>query len=170
VSQNFDFASDLEKISSSPLVIFFDGKCGLCDRFVKFVFEKDLNRKFLFVSLQSELARSFFDQSEVKSDINESNRKYVIDSMSSERAFAGSERELSSVVFWWNKKVYVQSDAALLIISELFSSKWPRYLLYFPKFIRDLLYQLIARNRYALFGKKDACLWVKNSERGRFFL
>lgn len=37
-----------------------------------------------------------------------------------------------------------------------------------PTFLKDSLYHLIARNRYAIFGRAEACLIPDNSVRNRF--
>jgi predicted DCC family thiol-disulfide oxidoreductase YuxK len=68
-----------------------------------------------------------------------------------------------------NEKVYTKTDAVIQIAKQL--SGWPRLLMglkIVPKFFRDFGYDLIAKNRYALFGKKDSCRMPNESERNRF--
>ncbi len=47
--------------------LFFDGDCGLCDRFVRFVAARDEGR-FTFVSLQSATARSMLSGTSAPTD------------------------------------------------------------------------------------------------------
>ena len=70
------------------------------------------------------------------------------------------EETLRTIVLLKGGKIYLRSDAALEIAREL-SGAWP--LLYgfkiIPRFIRDGIYNFIARHRYKWFGKQDAC-WI----------
>jgi len=50
-----------------------------------------------------------------------------------------------------------KSDAALTVLSNLPGWRWARMLRLFPKPLRDVVYNLVARNRYRIFGKNDAC-------------
>lgn len=66
--------------------------------------------------------------------------------------------ELSSVFLLENGRVYHKSSAVLQIAKQL-KSFWPLYLLIIiPKFIRDWLYDLIAKNRYRIWGKQEICM------------
>ncbi|WP_298110944.1 thiol-disulfide oxidoreductase DCC family protein, partial [Bradyrhizobium sp.] len=52
---------------------------------------------------------------------------------------------------------YFKSDAALTVLSSLPRYRWTRALLTLPKPLRDAVYNLVAKNRYRIFGKYDAC-------------
>jgi predicted DCC family thiol-disulfide oxidoreductase YuxK len=52
---------------------------------------------------------------------------------------------------------YFKSDAALTVLSNLPGWGWVRVLRSFPKPLRDAIYNLVARNRFRIFGKYDAC-------------
>jgi predicted DCC family thiol-disulfide oxidoreductase YuxK len=54
-------------------------------------------------------------------------------------------------------QAHLQSDAALTVLSNLPRWGWTRALFLVPKPLRDAVYALIARNRYRIFGKYDAC-------------
>ncbi|MGI9593850.1 MAG: thiol-disulfide oxidoreductase DCC family protein, partial [Patiriisocius sp.] len=66
-------------------------------------------------------------------------------------------------------RVYLKSTAALRI-SKKMSNLWP--LLYvcivLPKFLRDAVYDYIAKNRYAWFGKKDQCMIPSPATKDKF--
>lgn len=116
--------------------IFFDGVCNLCNGAVQFVIERDKNNVFRFASLQSDYAAKTITP------------------------FAIDPENLASFILLENGKVYQRSTAALRVAKKL-SGLWP--LLYafiiVPPFIRDAVYNYIAKNRYKWFGKQESC-WV----------
>jgi predicted DCC family thiol-disulfide oxidoreductase YuxK len=66
-------------------------------------------------------------------------------------------------------KVYQRSSAALRLYSHLpWYWKWSQLFWIFPKFIRDVVYNLVARNRYKWFGKKEECMIPTPDVRERF--
>jgi predicted DCC family thiol-disulfide oxidoreductase YuxK len=121
-------------ISENP-VILFDGVCNLCNGAVQFIIRRDKRNIFRFASLQSEAAKKLLSSVEMPPD------------------------RLDSIILIRNHQVYRESDAAVEIARE-FSGGW-KLLSWFrilPKFLRDAMYRLIARNRYRLFGKRDVCM------------
>lgn len=115
-------------------VILFDGVCNLCNSSVNFVIERDKKDKFRFAALQSEEGKQMLLEQ-------------------------GEDSEyLDSIVLVKNGKVYSKSTAALHIAKNL-SGLWPvlSVFLIIPKFIRDFFYDIIAKNRYKWFGKKNEC-------------
>ena len=122
--------------SEKNLIILFDGVCNLCNASVNFVLKNDTKNQFKFASLQSDAAQQLLLQFKVKNDKN----------------------HLDRIILIKNKTVYDKSTAALLIIKQL---KFPFSLgfvfIIIPKFIRDYIYDIIAKNRYKWFGKKNTC-------------
>ncbi len=125
-------------------LVLFDGVCNLCNQSVDFIIRRDPKAKFKFASLQSDLGQSLLQKHGLPSDYKQ------------------------SVLLLEKDKLYEKSSAALRIAREL-KGGWP--LLYgfivIPKFIRNFVYNLIARNRYRLFGKKDTCRIPTPEERDR---
>lgn len=125
-------------------IVFFDGVCNFCNASVQWIILKEKHPSFLFAPLQGETAKSV---------LGEMAAKEVPD----------------SVVLCQDGKVYTKSTAALRIARYL---RWPwRLLVIFtivPAFIRDLFYDIIAKNRYKWFGKKDACTLPSKELRARY--
>jgi len=122
-------------IMNEAPVILFDGVCNFCNYWVNFAIKRDKQKQLRFTPLQGETAKQLLP-------------RYQINPSS-----------LSSVVFIDNGKVYTQSSAALRICKHL-DGGWKLFfaLIIIPKFIRDFFYNIIARNRYKWFGKKESCM------------
>ena len=125
-------------------MILFDGVCNLCNRFVLFVIDRDRNAHFAFASLQGETARHLLEP----------------------HALAG---DLSTLVLVEDGRISTRSTAALRIASQL-GTAWSvcRVLLLIPRPARDLVYDWIARHRYAWFGRLDSCRLPTPELRARF--
>lgn len=126
-----------------PATIFFDGACNLCNGAVRFIIAQDRAKVFRFAALQSPAAR----------------------------AALGPVEGAGTIVLLEEGRRYERSDAAVRIA---FALPWPWPALAalagaLPKALRDAVYDWIARNRYRLFGKRDACaLAAPASEAARF--
>jgi predicted DCC family thiol-disulfide oxidoreductase YuxK len=113
-------------------IVLFDGVCCLCNNVVRFIGNRDRQRRFWFASLQSPAGQAFL------------------------RMLNLPEYTLDTFYLIQNGRVYKRSDAALRIAGQL-SFPWPVLygLMLVPLFIRDFLYNLVARHRYTLFRKVD---------------
>ena len=127
-------------------VIFFDGVCNLCTGVVQFVIRHDPKRKFRFASLQSEIGQQLLQQFNLPSE------------------------EFGSFILFEKGKVYTKSTAALTVAKNLngLLPVWYTWII-LPKFIRDSVYNLVARNRYKWFGKKEEC-WIPTPELNELFI
>ena len=124
-------------------IILFDGVCNLCEFSVQFIIERDSKKHFHFSSQQSELGQEFIKTHHLE--------------------------EHDSIILISQEKVFLYSDAALYIAKEL-NSKW-KYIFIFrfvPKILRDLVYKLIAKSRYSIFGKKESCIMPSQEIESRF--
>ncbi len=117
-------------------IILFDGVCNLCNSSVQFIIKRDKNDVFRFAALQSEIGEKLV-------------RERGID----------TSKVDSIILIQPEVAYYVKSDAALRIAKSL-SGIWPVLgaFLWLPSGLRDLIYDLVARNRYRIFGKRDACM------------
>lgn len=117
-------------------IILFDGVCNLCNQTVLRIIKLDKKDIFRFTSLQSETGKEIIDY--LKIDTTK------VDSI---------------ILFEPNQAYYLKSTAALKIFGN-FGGIWEvsKFLLFFPSFIRDFVYDIIAKNRYKWFGKKNQCM------------
>ena len=127
-----------------PPVVFFDGVCGLCNRFVDLVLRADRKATFRFAPLQGETARLVLPE-------------------------PTADPLAWSVVYWDEAGLHRESDASLRIYRRLGGLYWPLGLaLFVPRVLRDPVYRWVARNRYRWFGKRDTCRVPTPEQRDRF--
>ncbi len=127
-------------------VLLFDGVCNLCNGAVNFVIDHDAQGRFRFASLQSEAARPFLARAGLPPDYR------------------------GSLVLIEGTRAYVRSDAALEVARRM-DGGWPlvaRVLRLVPRSLCNRLYDLVARRRYAWFGRRDACRLMTPALRARF--
>lgn len=127
-------------------IILFDGVCNLCNGAVNTVIDADDQNKFLFSSLQSQVADNLL--SEVAID----------------------PKELDSIVLVTKDgQIYQKSDAALKVMTEI-GGLWSLAVVFkvIPRWIRDRVYNVVAKNRYRWFGKQDECRLPTADLRRRF--
>lgn len=129
-------------------VILFDGVCNLCNGFVNFVIDRDPAERFTFVSLQAEPARRLLAQHGQALPLN----------------------ALPSTIYLLRDgQVYQRSEAVLLILQQLRSNwRYAALLRYIPRPLRDWGYELVARNRYRILGREEACRIPSPALRRRF--
>jgi predicted DCC family thiol-disulfide oxidoreductase YuxK len=135
--------------NSAHPVVFFDGVCNLCNRTVQFIIRHDKKGVFRFASLQSKAGEEAKVRAEKQSE-------------------SGS-RKIDSIILFYKGSYYTKSSAALKIGMLLGGIGWllvPGYI--FPSFIRDAVYDVIAKRRYQWFGKRDECMIPTPELKARF--
>lgn len=129
----------------NDIIVLFDGVCNYCNRWVNFAIKRDKKKKLRFTPLQGKTANQLLPK------------------------FGINPTSLTSVIVIDKGKVYTQSSAVFRICKYL-SGGWK--LLYgfmiVPKFIRDFFYNIIARNRYKWYGKREECMVPTPEVRDRF--
>jgi predicted DCC family thiol-disulfide oxidoreductase YuxK len=116
--------------------IVFDGVCVLCSAWIGFVIKHDRAREFQFAAMQTVVGRTLLTQHGI--DPNDPVTFLLIDT----------------------NVAYTDTDAVLRVVSR-FGPAWRIFASIFrtiPRSLRNVLYRWIARNRYRLFGRRDACL------------
>ena len=126
-------------------VLLFDGVCNLCNGAVNFIIDHDPKGHFKFAALQSD-----FGQEKLKE-------------------LGYNQQEFDSLVLLSGDKVYKKSSAALRIAKKL-SGLYPLLYVFIiiPPFIRHGVYDIIAKNRYRWWGKRDSCRMPTPELRARF--
>ena len=132
-------------MTTDKKIILFDGVCNLCSGSVNFVIKRDHKDVFRFAPLQEGVGLELM-------------ATYKID-----------PAKTDSIVLIENGKAYVKSTAALRAARYL-PGLWP--LLYgfmiVPRFIRNWVYDFIARNRYKWYGKQESCMMPTPELRAKF--
>ena len=124
----------MDKIPPWPKIIFFDGVCILCNRTVDFLIRKDKRKELKFASLQSPLAKRLIPE------------------------YLSNNSSPGTVIFLDHEKIYSHSAAILRIMRNLpFPYNSTVIFLGVPVFLRDWIYNFIAKNRYRWFGKLEIC-------------
>ena len=126
-------------------VVLFDGICHLCDGAVHFIIKKEKSPEFYFAPLQSDTGKKLLTQ------------------------YGYPDHFLDGLVFIEKNRAYDRSSACLRIAGRL-KLPWSLFfcLLIIPKWIRDPVYQAIAKFRYRCFGKKASCSLPQGVEESRF--
>ncbi len=122
-------------MSNNYKIILFDGVCNLCNGAVTYIIKHDKKNVFKFAALQSEIGQQLIS-------------KFNIDTS-----------KVDSIILIDGEKHYTKSSAALHIAKQL-SGAYPLLFgfMVVPKFIRNSVYDYIAKNRYKWFGKKESCM------------
>lgn len=126
-------------------IILFDGVCNFCNRTVNTIIVHDKPAMFQFVPIQSKIANEMVAQ------------------------YGLNQKALSSVILVEEHQVFIKTDAIIRIAANL--SGWPRVfslLKYIPKGIRDAMYDLVAKYRYVIFGKRSVCMVPDETVSRRF--
>lgn len=128
-------------------IIFFDGVCNLCNASVNFVIKHDKKEQFLFASFQSDAAKEILLHFNLKNlDVN-------------------------TVILVEGQKVYDKSTAVLKIAKRLDGGYKAFYAFFIvPKIFRDWVYDIIAKNRYLWFGKRESCMIPSAKLKNRFLV
>lgn len=134
---------------SNPIV-FYDGVCGLCNRLVQFLLRRDKNDRLRFASLQSEFAAKVLSRH--GADPKDLDTLYVVQDFDEP-----------------TERLLLRSDA-ILYAARTLGSFWKIAGLgkIIPRPLRDLVYRLVARNRYRVFGKYETCMLPEPRHRNKF--
>ncbi len=136
---------NIDSLIDGQQVILFDGVCNFCNASINFVIDHDPQKRFKFASLQSDLGHEIL------------------------KKYHRNTSDFDSVILLKDNCLFIKSKAALEIAKDL-SGLW-KYLSVFsilPTFILDFFYDLIAKNRYKLFGKSEVCRMPSADLKERF--
>ncbi|MBA3985033.1 MAG: thiol-disulfide oxidoreductase DCC family protein [Flavobacteriales bacterium] len=132
-------------MESKKKIILFDGVCNLCNNSVVFIIKRDKKDIFRFAAIQSEEGEKLI-------------QKHQIDTSKTD-----------SIILVEGDSYSVKSTAALRIARNLKGINPVLYIfIVLPAFIRNWVYDFIAKNRYRWFGKKDSCMIPTPELRSKF--
>lgn len=127
---------------NNKIIILFDGVCNMCVSSVNFIIKRDSKDVFRFASLQGDVGQKMI-------------KKYSL--------------SINSIVLIKNGQVKTKSSAVLSILCHL-NTFWKALLIFYivPYPIRDILYNIVAKIRYSLFGKRHQCMVPNKSINSKF--
>lgn len=136
---------NIPHINNTDKVILFDGECTICNAWCKFVIRHDIANIYKLASMQSKKGQDILQYlNKPKSDFK---TLLLID----------------------NNTIYEKSSAFIKIISRFpLRIKWMTIFQYIPTFIRDVIYDVIASNRYLIFKKKRKCFMSDEEPSSRY--
>ena len=126
-------------------LILFDGLCNLCSRTVQFIIRNDRLAIYKFASIQSEIGQNIYRHHGLNPD------------------------DAQTFLLLSKGKVFLRSDAAIEMVRQ-FGGIWRLASLFkvLPRWFRDWLYSILARNRYRWFGRREHCIVPTDEIKGRF--
>jgi predicted DCC family thiol-disulfide oxidoreductase YuxK len=141
-------AADLsiaERSAGHPIIV-FDGDCVFCSANAQFVLRHDRRHHFRLAAMQGKVGASLYER------------------------FSLNPEDPDSMIVVTGDKLQRDSDGVLAICSGL-GWPWRAMAIFYlvPRFIRDPVYRWVARNRYRLFGRREAC-FVPKPEHMRYVL
>jgi predicted DCC family thiol-disulfide oxidoreductase YuxK len=116
-------------------VVLFDGICNLCNWSVQFIIKRDPGGYFRFAPMQSDVGRRLLEMHGFRPKASD------------------------TFILIEEYRCLTKSDAAITVAKHL-TGLWPvlRFLTIIPKTVRNWCYDVVARNRYRWFGKKETCM------------
>ena len=132
-------------VTPEDCVVLFDGVCNLCNGWVRFLIARDRQARLRLASVQSDAGKAILAACGLPTD------------------------EFNTMVFLEKGRAYIKSTAFLRVVRHF---PWPWPLLsagrIVPRPVRDWLYDRVALNRYALFGRQEVCMVPTPEIRKRF--
>lgn len=116
-------------------ILLFDGICNLCNAFVKFIIKRDKKNRFKFAALQSIAGQALLKKTGLQTD------------------------NFTSFVLITGNHYSLRSSAGLSVLKKL-GGLWKLFyfFIFIPRPLRDFIYNIIAKTRYKIFGRRDTCM------------
>ncbi|QTN38844.1 DUF393 domain-containing protein [Cryomorphaceae bacterium] len=124
-------------------IVFFDGYCNLCSHSVQFILPRDPEGYFRIAPLDGSTAKEKIARHPLP-------------------------HRPDSLLLWEEGQWWVKSSAALRIARRIKGWNWAWIFRFVPPFIRDAIYDLIARNRFRIWGKRETCYLPRPEWQQRF--
>lgn len=125
------------------VIVYFDGFCNVCNRFVDFLIRRDRRRRLRYAPLQGRTAMQNLPPAAVQS--------------------------VSTMALQEGSRVSYESTAAIRSIALLGGVFWfVKLFLLIPRFARDFVYRWVADHRYVFAGRRETCRMPSVEEREMF--
>lgn len=138
---------EIDSLPKDKKIVLFDGVCNYCNDKINFIIKNDRQDIFRFVALQSETGQKII--------------KYL-----------GIDTSIDSIILYEPGYAYfIKSEAVFRIIKHLSSAV--KLLLIFnfiPNSIKNIFYDIIAKNRYNWYGKKESCMMPTEEVKRKFIV
>ncbi|BDB55254.1 thiol-disulfide oxidoreductase [Flavobacterium ammoniigenes] len=136
----------MENLPQDKKIILFDGLCNLCDASVQFLIKKDTKDVFRFVSLQSKLGKELLSKLPI------------------------AIQQTDSIILYESEALFYYKSKAIFQIIKSLGGIFNCLLIFklLPTYFTDTLYDLVAKNRYQWFGKKQHCLVPTKELKSKF--
>ena len=124
-------------------ILFFDGYCNLCNGLVDWVMKQDRRQTIQFASLQGKTAAEKLNLSSSKIDFD-------------------------TVIYFKDQQTFERSNAILELLNDL-GGFWKLFYIFkvIPVFVRDFIYNWVAKNRFRFFGRRETCRMPTPNEKAR---
>ncbi len=122
-------------MNNKDSIVLFDGICNLCNNLVIFLIKRDSKSKFKFAALQSIAGQNIL------------------------KKFGLTFNDVNTLVYIKGERYFLKSTAILYILKDL-GGGWILLFTFIiiPRFIRDFFYNLVAKLRYRILGKRETCM------------
>jgi predicted DCC family thiol-disulfide oxidoreductase YuxK len=135
---------EINKILNKQPILLFDGECGFCNRSILTFLKYEKNNRMHFAPLTSEVGiklKSYFELDE----------------------------KIDSVILIKDHSAYIKTCAVLRLMPYL-KGFWPVMIIFviIPPFIRNSIYDVIAKNRMKIFGRVKNCALLPTEDKSRF--
>lgn len=136
---------DINEILKKQPILLIDGDCLLCNNSVNYLLQREKEPKLSFATLKSETGKALIEYFEIPENVD-------------------------SMVLVKNYSVHIKSCAALRLTLYM-KGLWPAMIVFvvIPPFLRNIVYDFIAKRRYSKYGKTSNCALVDQKYRNRFF-
>jgi predicted DCC family thiol-disulfide oxidoreductase YuxK len=137
-------SNNLDNYLSKQPILLFDGECGFCNHAVQFFLKHEKNKKMHFASLQSEAGKTIRNYFEI-------------------------DEKIDSIILIKDHDAHIKSCAALRL-APFMRGVWPILIVFIviPPFIRNWVYDFIAKRRMKLFGRVENCALLSKEDKQRF--
>ena len=135
---------EINEILTKQPILLIDGECGFCNRSVQFFLKREKNKTMYFAPLTSQVGREL-------------------------RTYFEIDPKIDSLILIKDYSAYIKSCAALRLTLYM-KGLWPlmAVFLVIPPFLRNMVYDVIAKRRMRIFGRVESCSLIPKEDRLRF--